>query len=228
MQRTTISLFILFLFAAGTTHAQQKFDIQERTAVMSLGERTGFTITLKDMGEKDMTKALKSWLSDMQKKVSIDETGKHELMANDIIINALSANPCDIYFLFEENKNDIRVTGFFNVDGAFVNSASDPEKAKQAEKIMEKFGMRIQKIILTDQQEAAQKELDKRNSEQDALVKKNKQLNDQIDECKATISKAESDLKQNASDQDAKKKEIETQQKELDAINSSLKPYEGY
>ncbi len=207
---------------------QKEFNVTEGTATMSLGERTGFTITLDKAQEKETIKALKTWVGEMQKKVDIEESAKHELKATSFVNASLSPDPINVYFLFTEYSDYIKVTGFFEVNLTFVATSTAPDKVEACKNFMRRFGMRIEKLNIQEELVAAQKELEKRNDEQAALEKKNKQLNDQIKECEETIQKAKTDLEENGNNQDSKKAEIAKQKTANEAIEKKLKEYESY
>lgn len=211
-----------------TAFAQMSVKVEERVHAMSLGERTGYTIVLNGMSEKDVAKAFRSWAEDLQKKADVDESGKHELRISGFTGGHFSEQPVNVYVLFEEGKEDIRMTGFFEWNGTFISSATAPEKTEHCKQLMTRFAYRIEKIKIEEQLAAAGKDLEKRQSEQQSLEKKQKQLNDQITECEQTITKAKSDLEVNATDQKNKKEEIGKQEATVKEIEKKLKEYEEW
>jgi len=228
MKTSTLFTCVISIIIPSLLFAQKDFQVYERTGLLSVGERTGYTVTIDGMDEKESAKALRNWIGEKQKKPTFEETGKHELMVVDIMIPQFGTTPADLYFLFEDGKGSVNVTGFFVVGDAFVSAATNPEKYKECLVFMRNFGMRTEKLKVMETLEAADKELGKKQNEQETLVKKNEQLNNQIEECNETIEKANADLQQNAKDQEAKKTEIATQQKVVDGVQTELKKYEGY
>jgi len=227
---TTLKTFCLsaFMLISTAIFAQKEFIVTEGTATMSLGERTGYTITLDKAKEKETIKALKAWVIEMQKKADIEESAKHELKLTSFVNASLSADPINVYFLFTEYSDYIKVTGFFEINLTFVSTTTLPEKVEASKNFMRRFGMRMEKLAIESELAAAQKELEKRNDEQAALEKKNKQLNDQIKESEETIKKAKSDLAENDNNQDSKKAEIAKQKAANEAIEKRLKDFESY
>ena len=228
MKYLQFSALFLLLTTVSSVYAQKTVEVKEVVSALSMGERSGYSVSLGDRSEKDVVKALKIWINDIQKKVEVDETGKHEFKATNITAPTLSENPSNIYFLFTTEKDELIVTGFFEVNGAFVSSTTNPDKVKACETLMQKFVYRIEKIAIQETVTAEQKILEQRNDEQTSLEKKNKQLNDQITEWEESIKKAKSELETNAKNQEAKKEEIASQQKKLSEIQSELKKYESY
>jgi len=227
MKKTAL-LILLAWISMHTAFAQMSVKVEERVHAMSLGERTGYTIVLNGMSEKDVAKAFRSWAEDLQKKADVDESGKHELRISGFTGGHFSEQPVNVYVLFEEGKQDIRMTGFFEWNGTFISSATAPEKTEHCKQLMTRFAYRIEKIKIEEQLAAAGKDLEKRQSEQQSLEKKQKQLNDQITECEETISKAKSDLEVNATDQKNKKEEIGKQEATVKEIEKKLKEYEEW
>ena len=228
MKYLQFSALFLLLTTVSSVYAQKTVEVKEVVSPLSMGERSGYSVSLGDRSEKDVVKALKIWINDIQKKVEVDETGKHEFKATNITAPTLSENPSNIYFLFTTEKDELIVTGFFEVNGAFVSSTTNPDKVKACETLMQKFVYRLEKIAIQETVTAEQKILEQRNDEQTSLEKKNKQLNDQITEWEESIKKAKSELETNAKNQETKKEEIASQQKKLNEIQSELKKYESY
>ena len=228
MKKIKHLIFLIPVVLSMEIQAQKNVDIKENVVLMSLGDRTGYSVILSGESEKDVTKALKEWLNDTQKKITLEEMGKHEIKADNIKIVALSENPSDIYFLLTESKDEVLVTGFFEVNGTFVSSSTNEGKVKDCEALMTNFVYRIERLSLEEKVVVAQKSLGKTNDEQIELQKKNKQLNDQIEEWNKSIEKAKSDLQQNGKDQENKKSEISTSEQILKDLENDLDKYKNY
>lgn len=228
MKNVKFLLPAILLFISMTAEAQKTIDVTERNAPMSLGTRNGYSIKFEGMSKKELHSRFTEFVQQYGKKIKLVEVSKTEYKVEDIVVNTLSANPVDIYLLFEEGKNETMVTGFFDVDGQFISSVIQPVKYKDAENFMRRFAWRIEKVKIEGTLSEAEKTLSKRQDEQKELEKNNTSLNEDIKDCNATIEKAKADLLQNAKDQEAKKKEIADQQKAVDDVKAELKKYEGY
>ena len=228
MQPLKTLALALFLIISTGAFAQKELIVTEGSATTSLGERTGFTITIDKKSEKETLKALKTWLGEMQKKPDFEETVKHEFKLTGFVNASISPDPINVYFLFTEYSDYVKVTGFFEVNLTFVASTTLSDKVEPCKNFMRRFGLRMEKLGVEEQLAAAQKELNKRNDEQASLEKKNKQLNEQIKEWEESIAKAKSDLEQNGKDQESKKSEIAKQKTVNEEIEKKLKEYEGY
>lgn len=215
---------ILF-FIPVISFAQKEFTVTETTSVISVGERTGYRVAVEEMSEKETVKALRNWIDEKQKKPGFEETGKHELMVSNLILPQISAAPVTAYFLFEETKSGISITGFFNADGIFLSSATNPAKYQEAAAFMRKFGLQTEKLKIAASLAVAEKDLEKKQADQKELEKENTQLNNDIEEYNSAIAKAKAGLEQNAKNQEAKKNEIAAQQKNVEIIQNELKKY---
>lgn len=224
-----ISVFLTLTFATLTVlFGQKSVDVTENVKTMSLGDRTGYTITLNGMSEKDAMKTLRTWASDQQKKPDIDETGKHELKINGFSGGDFSAAPANIYFLMEETKESLIVTGYFESGGVFISSTTNAAQVETCRKMMTRFAYRVEKTKIETELSAAKKALEDSNEEQQSLEKKQNQLNGQISDCEETIKKAKSELEQNSTDQKNNKEEIGKQQTTVSEIEKQLAPYQDY
>lgn len=207
--------------------AQISVNVTEQVQTMSLGDRTGYSVTLTGMNEKEAIKAMRSWADDQQKKPEIKETGKHELMISNFSGAGFSETPANLYLLFSEGDAGLTVTGFFEKGGVFVSTATDAATVPQCKQVMTKYAWRIEKIKIEAELAAAQKELEKRNDEQASLEKKQKQLNEDIADCEETIKNAKAGLEQNATEQKNKREEIGKQDTKVQEIQKRLKDYDG-
>ena len=169
-----------------------------------------------------------TWLGEMQKKPDFEETVKHEFKLTGFVNASISPDPINVYFLFTEYSDYVKVTGFFEVNLTFVASTTMSDKVEPCKNFMRRFGLRMEKLGVEEQLAVAQKELNKRSDEQASLEKKNKQLNEQIKEWEESIAKAKADLEQNGKDQESKKSEIAKQKTVNEEIEKKLKEYEGY
>ena len=78
MKYLQFSALFLLLTTVSSVYAQKTVEVKEVVSALSMGERSGYSVSLGDRSEKDVVKALKIWINDIQKKVEVDETGKHE------------------------------------------------------------------------------------------------------------------------------------------------------
>lgn len=112
MQPLKTLALALFLIISTGAFAQKELIVTEGSATTSLGERTGFTITIDKKSEKETLKALKTWLGEMQKKPDFEETVKHEFKLTGFVNASISPDPINVYFLFTEYSDYVKVTGF--------------------------------------------------------------------------------------------------------------------
>lgn len=219
---------MLLMLCSTALKAQISVEVSEAVSPMSLGERTGYAVTIPRNTEKNAAKAFRAWVTEKQKKAEIKETGKHELMVNTFSYAPFGTAPINVYFQFNEGKDGVIVVGFFEVNGAFVSTTTNPDAVATCKQFMTHFAYRMEKIAINEQLEAEKKALDKRNDEQASLEKQEKSLNDKIADCEETISKAKEDLKTNAGEQETKKEEIKSQSGKVADVEKALKVYDDY
>ena len=222
------TLLVILCIAPSVIFAQPNVNVLEKSVVMSAGTKNGFQITIEEAGTKEITKALKSWLTEQQDKLDIDDVSKTELKVTGIIVPTIGESPINIYFVIAAVKDNVTVTGFFEMPGGFLSSATAPVKYKDGENFMRRFALRVQKNRITETYNDAQKDLTRSEDDQKDLEKKNTSLNSDIADYQKRIEQAKKDLEENAKEQEAKKKEISDRQRILDDITSQLKLYDGY
>lgn len=223
-------LFLVTCLVALSTllSAQKAIEVLERNATMSLGARTGYAVAFEGKTKKELKSNFEAFIQQYGKKISLKEISKTEYMLDDIVVNTISEKPIDIYIVFEEAKQGTTMTGFFDMGDGFISSTNQPIKYKDAENFMRRFAWRMEKIQVQAKLDDANKQMEKRKTEQKDLEKKNESLNKQISDCKATIDKAQTELKNNEGLQQSKQTEISSQQKTIDDIQSELKQYDQY
>lgn len=228
MSALKTSILACFLLIVSALQAQIAVEVSESVSTMSLGDRTGYAVTIPRSSEKNAAKAFRSWIIEKQKKADINESAKHELRVTNFAYGPLGSAPVNVYVQFNEGKDGVIVVGFFEVNGTFVSSATNPDAVAGCKDFMTHFAYRMEKLAIAEKLEAEKKALEKRNDEQADLEKQQKALNDKIADCEETIAKAKEDLKTNAGDQETKKQEIKEQSQKVSEVEDALKVYDNY
>lgn len=213
----------LYSTASHCTMAQEKVPIHEQVQSMSPGNKTGFTLMLTHIHEKEPVKVFRTWIADLQKKADVEETAKYELLVKGFAGQDFGGNPVQVYYLFEKAKESITVIGFFKQSGTFISGTTTPDSVEKYHQVTTRFNHCIEKVKIKETLAAANTELEKRNDEQTALEKKQKQLNNDIADCAYRIQNATSGLYQKT-----KKEEIGNQKTSVKEIEKRLKKYEDY
>ncbi|MBC8172771.1 MAG: hypothetical protein H7X71_02595 [Chitinophagales bacterium] len=228
MKKIKSLLCVFFLLISCIAFGQKKVEVTERNTTMSLGARSGYSVTFEDMDKKELKSRFEDFVEQYGKKVSLDEVTKTEYIVNDVIVTSISEQPIDIYLLFEETNSGTVITGFFDTGDMFISSATQPQKYSEAENFMRRFAWRVEKIKIQERLNITQKLLDRKQDEKQDLERRKQTLEEDIVDCTKTIENAKNDIQQNEKDQEGKKTEIADQQKSLNDINDELKAYENY
>ncbi|HNE47407.1 MAG TPA: hypothetical protein PLL28_13505 [Chitinophagales bacterium] len=228
MSAVKSSIIALLFMCSYTLQAQISVEVSESVSAMSLGDRTGYAVTIPRSTEKNAAKAFRSWIIEKQKKADINESAKHELRVTNFAYGPLGSAPVNVYFQFNEGKDGVIVVGYFEVNGTFVSTATNPDAVAGCKQFMTHFAYRMEKLAIAENLDAEKKALEKRNDEQAGLEKQQKALNDKIADCEETIAKAKDDLKTNAGDQETKQQEIKYQSKKVSEVEDALKVYDNY
>lgn len=127
--------------------------------------------------------------------------------------------------LFDETKEGVLLTGFFDMGTSFLSARNFPDNAGGGVRFMQKVGMRIEKIRLEGLLEEANDLLKAMEKDSEDLVKDKQKLEDLIADCEQKIAQARKDIEQNNRDQEKKKKEIEAFKGELKDLNEQYGKY---
>lgn len=202
-----------------TLNAQKiKISVDEKSASIGGSSHNCLVVVIYDSNKDDIEKEWKSKMKGYDAKVS----GKDEIFADNALIKTISENTCDVYARAEKgsNENEIKFTVGFLLGETWLSSSSNSAAYRAAEQIVKEFAKKMTQDAIDEKVKAQVKILDKLNSEQESLTKKNKDLKEDITEYQEKIKKAEEDIKTNESDAAKKKAEIEAQQKAVDEVKA--------
>ncbi|HCK21673.1 MAG TPA: hypothetical protein DHW15_05795 [Bacteroidetes bacterium] len=199
-----------------------KSNVKEGKYEMSQGTHNGFQIFLENADRKNVEGLVEDLLKESTKKPSIEKMGKKEIKVDDIVINGVSDQPVDVYFVFDESKQRLTVTGFFDMGTAYLSSASFPANFRSGEKFMRRIGIRLQKQALAEKIEEASSAMSQLERDKSNLEKEKSKLESSIKDCESTIANAKDDLKANASEQESKAREMGEQKKQLEMLQKSM------
>ncbi len=208
---------LLFSFAFG--FAQEKIEVTEENHSFSVGEQHAYVTKLLGVEMKDVKTAWKKKLKSMKAKVSTDDG---EMFGDNAVIKSFpDNNPVDIYTIFEDEEDGVRMYSCVNLGGAYLSDAQ-AEKSKLFRDLIYDFALtNVQKGIMK-QLKAAKNLLKKQQSAQKKLVSKKESLENKIKKYQEKIEDAKKDIEENVKAQAKKAEEIEAQQKVVDEIQAKL------
>ena len=215
MKSMIITLAIILL---STVSYAQEIVVRDVTSIMSLGERPGFKIEIKDLSQKNAERMWKDYLRDYKAKSSKSE--KNEFYSDDAKISSISKDPIDVYAVFDEKKDITTITVFFDLGNSFIDR--EHSEYRSASEFVRQFGVQQVKAVAEEKLKDEEKALKELEKDLGNLEKENEKLNKKIKDCQETIKEAEKDLKNNAKDQDKKKSDISNQKKNVETAKKKV------
>jgi len=215
-------LFILCGLFTFTMIDAQSVQIDESMKSMSQGQQNSLTVTLEGISQKDAEKAWTDYVKDFKGGKTKKDKKSKEIFTDNTTIKDLSANTVDVYAITNESGEDVVLTVWFDLGGAYLNSADHAEAYAKGEGLLNSFSNQVIKAQIKDNLDDEEKSLKKLNGDLKDLTKDKKDLEDDIEKYKKKIAEAEKDLAQNASDQTAKKTEIATQEGVVEKVKTQL------
>ena len=213
MKAITLSISLLLVVASFA----QKTKVDEKNEKIGGGNNNALVIYIYENSAEDILKGWKSLMRDNDAKVT---TKDGEQFSDNAVIKKINGNnTMDIYARTEAGKNgEVKFIVGINMGGAFLSSNQHSAQYKEAEKMLQEFGDKLTRDAIAEQLKIAEKLLEKKTEEQEDLVKKNKDLKEDIEEYKEKIKKAEGEIVTNEGDQKKKMTEIEAQKKVVEDI----------
>jgi len=216
-------LFILCGLFTFTMIDAQSVQIDESMKSMSQGQQNSLTVTLENISQKDAEKAWIDYVKDFKGGKTKKDKKSKEIFTDNTTIKDLSANTVDVYAITNESGENVILTVWFDLGGAYLNSTDHVEAYAKSERLLNSFSNKVIKAQIKDNLDNEEKSLKKLNGNLKDLTKDKKNLEDDIEKYKKKIADAEKELAQNASDQTAKKAEITTQEGVVETVKTQLK-----
>lgn len=222
MKKTLVLSIAAFISFSGFA---QKIKVKESVESIGEGSHNALVVTLYGVNPSDAEDEFKSFMKEYDGKKS---SKGGAIFIDNALIKEMGTNTIDIYGKANGKKGDPEITFIvaFDLGGAFLNSSEHKSQFNTAEKIVKDFAVKAIKSAVEEQLKDAQKIQSKLEDNQKELEKENKGLNNDIEDYKTKIKKAEDDIVKNKSAQDTKKAEIEAQKKVVADIETKLKAVE--
>lgn len=212
------NIFLLILTLLFATNGFAQISVNEEKKNMSKGMNTAYVLTFPEVETKTVEKAWKSFMKDYKAKPKFDKkTG--EYFADNAKIKTMSDNVVDVYSTLGKNvSSDTELSVWFDLGGAYVNSETHPDQSAIANDMLMKFSFEASKELAEAVVKAEEKELDNLNDDLKKLSKDNKDYQQEIIKAEEKIAKMRAAIEANLIDQEAKKKEIKTQEGVLNEV----------
>ncbi len=213
-------LLLLFCISSMALSAQ----ITESEKSMSQGVKNALTLEIPDVSEKFVEKVWKKYIKDFEGKNKTKRDKKaDEWMTDDAeIVSIGAANTVDVFARISENGNDVYLTMWTDLGGAFVSSTTHPAQYTEAEKFLMRFALLVAKESTELELEAEEKRMKKMEAELKKLERDNDRYHREIETAKERIAKAEANIEENVKAQEDSRTQIELQTEKIKEVQKRL------
>lgn len=204
--------------AASTEAKKIKIEVKETKERMSQGVNNCLQVYIPGADADDVTRDILKYMKNYDAKGT---SKKGEIFFDNAQIKAFGNNLVDVYTNVEQKAGGTVLNVFFDLGGAYLSSGQHPDKYKEAESIVRKFGREEAAAAVGIQITNVQKTLDSQMKDLDNLVKRDSSYAKKIRDCQETIRLSEAEQQTARSDQELKKKEIMLQQQTLEGLKAT-------
>ncbi|MBK8698846.1 MAG: hypothetical protein IPN29_04630 [Saprospiraceae bacterium] len=213
------NLILVFALAVCSTAFSQK--IQQQKATMSLGPQPAYYVEVEGADKDLLEDAWKAYIKEFGKP-SYNKKAK-EFVSEKVIVSLINGStPMTLYARLEEGKDLSTIYLWVDLGGAFANGSEHATQSKGVETFLWDFWVSARKKVISLELEKEEKILKDQNKDLSKLENKNKDYHSDIEKYKMKIIEAEKNIETNVKDQEAKRKEIEMQQKAVQAVVARL------
>jgi len=217
-----VIFFTVRLVAQDTTkrqisHEKIVIHVEEATEKMSQGYNTGLKVFITDAEKKDVDRDFAKYMKEFNGK---GKQNKNEYFFDNASIKQFGNDPVDVYSISEQKDKGVELEVFFDLGGKYLNSKDDADKFEIAQRMIHDFAKDEARTGVQNQIAVALKVQQGKMRESDEITKQDSTLRRKIRSCQLVIKQSEESLKQNEIKRETKQKEIEDQQKMLDALKS--------
>lgn len=214
-KHSLIAVFIVALLAL----TGQSITAQVTTETMSMSQGSHPALVLELPGAED--KMVEKMWQDFTKKQFKGKTKKErkskEYQTLNVEIPGVSAGSAvDMYAEVLERGNGSELTVWIGSNDGWINPEDLPRRYVEAEKMLMRFGLDVQKAqiqLMVEEEEKVLKNLEK---ELDGLRKDKDRYEKNIEKAKAEIAENESNIEENKKAQTDKEAAIEEQRKKVE------------
>ncbi len=209
---------VTFVFFMLTGFSQ----VTEGTKNMSLGSNNSLTISLKGTQSKAVDAAWTKYLKDYKGKTKMNKKSG-ELFSDNATVEGMSANTVDIYSKTVQNGENVELTVWFDLGGAYVTSASHPEAYTVGDKILTEFSQTVSTAAIEEEIKMEEDAMGKMENDLKSLIKEKSNLTDEIAKCEAKIAEAKAKIETNEAAQAEQQKLMDAQKEKVKMVKSKLK-----
>ncbi len=216
------SLFTLFTLSFLSTIGVAQ--ISETSKSMSQGTHNAILLSVDDADESLVSNTWKDFVKDDLKGKTKYSRRDKEYLTDDIdIIGLGKGNTVDLYALVEEKGSGVVLYLWCDLGGAYLSKSTHPDRFKEAEEILMRFGLEVERAKVRVELENEEKELKDLERELSRLKKDNDKYHKIIEKAEKAIEEAKADIQKNLSDQELGTEKIEQQKEVIESVKTKLK-----
>lgn len=158
---------------------------------MSQGKKAGLQVNIPAANTKTIEK---SWKKELKNYKGKTKYKKEEYFTDNALLPAISENSIDIYSIIEATNTGVILKTFWDLGGAYIDEASQPDKFKKVQNLLGSFAIVESKKSIDSklvEQEAELQILEKRRNE---LQEERTRLTESIAEHKRKAMEQEKEL----------------------------------
>ena len=187
-------------------------QISEQSKTMSQGVQNALILELPDTDDKFIDKLWKKYLKSFKGGKSKKNKKQNEVFTDNIKISSLgNGEPIDLYSRTTELGDDVELTLWVDLGGAYLSSSDHPAEYLEGEKLLMRFALEVTKEKIKIEIGKEEDKLKGLEKTQKKLVRANDNYHRDIEQAKEKIKKAEKNIEENEADQENTKKLIEDQ-----------------
>ncbi len=219
MKKQLSVLIFLLVSMAGTLSAQ----VKELEKNMVLGLQNALVLDIPQADDKLVARVWNNYVKDYYKGKNKQVKGGGEIISSELSVPSLNpGGTVDLYALPEKAGNDVRFVLWIKMPQGFLSSHAYPDQYRDAEALLKRFGVEVNKEKIRMELAEQEKELANLEKEMKHLQADNAKFRKEIEDAKARIQKAEENIVQNEKDQKLSEDKIANQKKSVDAVRKRL------
>lgn len=213
-------LFTIALLVLGFTFNSLNAQVQEKEALMSLGDQNALTIDIQNVDKKALESYYKGYFKEFG-KVKFNRKA-NEYYINEAKIPSISKNRVNVYSKMEELNKAARLYVWIDSGMSIVSSDENENEFKAAKDLLIDFSIHVERSLIEDELKAAEKNLEKMERDIKQLEKDNEKYHKAIEDAQKKIAEMEESIEQNVREQDNKTQEMEIHKEGVEEIRQKL------
>jgi hypothetical protein len=222
MKKITI-LSIAFMFVAFFSTQVSAQEVVEVKEGMSEGTNNALALELPKTDAKTVEKAWTKYLKDLDGKTKKKNKKTGEIFTDNAQIETMSKNTIDIYSKVQSKGEGSRLVVWFDLGGAFLESATHPDQHAIASEMLNDFSANISIAKAEGVLKVEESALDKEEDKLKKLDKDNANMKEKIEDYKKKIKELEAEIVDNEAKRKGQAKNVETQKGKTETARKIVK-----